>query len=340
VIPWCTKDIYLFILKIVKLFYYLDETNTKKSSSKDKAHRSKRHEDGRRSKNRTRHEDKAKDEAKENFKEKEKQKEKDQENKDDEFIKYLGERHERRRKKQVINEETTTISNSANEKENHLESSSLRKMNLFKEKQHKPESDQYIDPKKTEKPAKLDRQQFITHTNAFSAGSKSGDSSDLDENNPSNKVEDDIKVEVLRQHFKPEPEIVNKDCDFFKSIKNFQTAEFILTPAPQGQTVNCKVLCRRGIISEYQFLLEQANTANILLMKTHRKMATAKATHFIDIVNYNDAGLRASNEVSCAKVSSNMGRKKFKLNVDNNNFPLVESNILNVIFKSNSGEPR
>ena len=134
---------------------------------------------------------------------------------------------------------------------------------------------------------------------------------------------------------------VNQNSEFVKSILNFNTAEFVLTPPPQGTNVNCKILCRRGLINEYHFFLEQSDSPNILLLKTHKKMASAKASHFIDVINYNELGQRSTNEISCAKCSSNMARKKFKLNINNNSFPLVQpNNILNVLFRSNSGEPR
>jgi hypothetical protein len=211
----------------------------------------------------------------------------------------------------------------------------MRKMNSSKEKLHKPDKEEET------------KQKIISKLNAFSANSKSDNESDSDnnnDNNNNNNTENEVEVDVQRLGSAKQNESLikaNQNSEFVKLILNFNTAEFVLTPAPQGQTVNCKILCRRGLINEYHFFLEQSDTANILLLKTHKRMASAKASHFIDVINYNEFGQRSSNEISCAKCSSNMARKKFKLNIDTNNFPLVETNtILNVLFRSNSGEPR
>ena len=253
----------------------------------------------------------------------------EQEKKEDEFIKYLGERHERRRKNKYSNDET-------NNNQDNFENSSMRKMNSSKERLHKPDKEE-----------EETKQKIISKLNAFSANSKSDNESDSDNNNDNNNnntTENEVEVDFQRLGSAKQNESLikaNQNSEFVKLILNFNTAEFVLTPAPQGQTVNCKILCRRGLINEYHFFLEQSDTANILLLKTHKRMASAKASHFIDVINYNEFGQRSSNEISCAKCSSNMARKKFKLNIDTNNFPLVETNtILNVLFRSNSGEPR
>ena len=223
-----------------------------------------------------------------------------------------------------------------NNNQDNFENSSMRKMNSSKERLHKPDKEE-----------EETKQKIISKLNAFSANSKSDNESDSDnnnDNNNNNNTENEVEVDVQRLGSAKQNESLikaNQNTEFVKLILNFNTAEFVLTPAPQGQTVNCKILCRRGLINEYHFFLEQSDTANILLLKTHKRMASAKASHFIDVINYNEFGQRSSNEISCAKCSSNMARKKFKLNIDTNNFPLVETNtILNVLFRSNSGEPR
>ena len=274
------------------------------------------------------------------------QNEQEEEKKDEEFMKYLGERHERRRKKHIIEEQESTN----NTTEAHV---SLRRINSSKErlnqrgdeekngeyKLHKQSSQP--SPKQETKPErtrpKSDRNKFITKKNAFNESQDSD--SDKEDNNNHRNENDDIEVDIKKTNSKQEMR-VSPNSDFLKLIHNFNTMNFLLTPAPHGQTIMCKILCRRGLINEYHFFLEQLDNANILLLKTQRKMTTAKPSHFINIVNYNETGQRVLNEISCAKVSSNMARKKYKLNIDTNSFPSVESNILNVIFKSNSGEPR
>lgn len=271
---------------------------------REKSRRSKRGEDGKKhGKNRHKKEEKE-----------------DQAKKDEEFLKYIGERHERRRKKNTHEE------NQENRQETPV------RINSSKERLQAEENVDKITK------SKKDRLKFIMKTNAFGTHESKSDDSDSDNNIQNDK--DEIKVDIQKQINKQETIKVNQEFDYFKSIKNFNTIDFLLTPAPQGQTINCKILCRRGLISEYQFLLEQSDCANILLMKTQRKMTSAKASHLINIINYNESGQKITNEITCAKISSNMARKKFKLNVDNTAFPLIEANVLNVIFKSNSGEPR
>lgn len=43
---------------------------------------------------------------------------------------------------------------------------------------------------------------------------------------------------------------IDLDHEYFDSLKKRSIVDFLLTPAPQGQTVNCRIICRRGIFNE------------------------------------------------------------------------------------------
>lgn len=313
-----------------------NEQSKEKKSTKERGssgRRSKRGGSGEESKKNRHHRHKKSEQDKE-----------EEEKKDEEFLKYLGERHERRRKKHTTADEQINQDSNPN-KENASEAPvSLRRINSSKERlnhrgqEQEQNGDRKQLAKQENKPertkSKSDRTKFITKTNAFNESEDSDSDKDNKEDN-SNEVEVDIQKNNSKQELK-----LTQNSDYFKMILNFNTMNFLLTPAPHGQTIMCKILCRRGLINEYHFYLELADSANMLLLKTQRKMTSARPSHLINIVNYNDQGQKSVNEISCAKVSSNMARKKFKLVIDTSNFPSVESNILSVLFKSNSGEPR
>ena len=111
---------------------------------------------------------------------------------------------------------------------------------------------------------------------------------------------------------------------------------FILTPPPQGSTIRCKIICQKGIFNQYSFYLEDANRNDILLMKTHRLVTT----HVKQVITCVDREAYGSSEIQCAKIKSNISRKKFKLELENSVASKNQNEILNISFKSNISEPR
>lgn len=92
-----------------------------------------------------------------------------------------------------------------------------------------------------------------------------------------------------------------------------------------------------------QFYLEDYShgpKSNIeLLMKTHRKISTAKVNHMITACNYDEFWTKSSTEPTCGRITSNMSRKKFKLELQYNDL-MASSEILSVEYKQVVGEPR
>lgn len=221
---------------------------------------------------------------------------------------------------------------------------------------------------------------------------KSGVDNDSDDNEAGEEESNDVAVDVLRARgsaatSRTEAELNGRhlfndfNLDFFKLIRKTSMLNFILTPPPQGTIVRCKIICRKGIFNEYSFYLEDSQHNDILLMKTHRQMTTARAAHIITCLNttpnanvnmsgsYSSFALTdyyspsagsnqyiAGIELPCAKIKSNISRKKFKLELDTSvmaGSPLSPSSsmasprtmitngdLLNTLFKSSLSEPR
>lgn len=139
-------------------------------------------------------------------------------------------------------------------------------------------------------------------------------------------------------------EKINFDQDYFRPIKRCSTIQFLLTPAPHGKVINCKIRKGQGILSDLQFYLEDYNSYKKkntieMLMRTHRRMTTAKVYHLITACNYDEFWTKSATEPTCGRIVSNMSRKKFKLDLQYNDL-ITSKEILNVAYKSTVGEPR
>lgn len=154
--------------------------------------------------------------------------------------------------------------------------------------------------------------------------------------------ENDAKIEIEKTKSKEPANIQNTlvGMEYFKPIKAGDTLDFTLCPPPQGQLVHGKIICKKGIFNEYFFYLENYKNSNLYIMKATRKMTSAKVNYTIDTINYDQYGIASSTEVSCARIVSNMSRKKFKLNLSNNFVQFSNTEILNVSFKTKPGDPR
>ncbi len=91
-----------------------------------------------------------------------------------------------------------------------------------------------------------------------------------------------------------------------------------------------------------QFFLEDyshGSKQNIeLLMRTHCKILTAKVNHVITACNYDEFWTK-SDFFTCGRITSNMSRKKWKLELQYNDL-MSSSEILAVEYKQVVGEPR
>ena len=102
------------------------------------------------------------------------------------------------------------------------------------------------DPVESQEPKKSPKsQQFMTNSDAFSAlpptPVKSLKISESDS-------DDDAEVQVrTEKSLKTTVEKINYDMDYFKPIKRCSTIDFLLTPAPPGKVVNCRVRKGQGI---------------------------------------------------------------------------------------------
>ena len=154
--------------------------------------------------------------------------------------------------------------------------------------------------------------------------------------------ENDAKIEIEKTKAKESTIIQNLlvDMEYFEPIKAGDTLDFTLCPPPQGQLVHGKIICKKGIFNEYFFYLENFNKSDLYIMKASRKMTSAKVNYTIDTINYDQYGNALSTEVSCARIVSNMSRKKFKLNLSNNFVQFSNTEILNASFKTKPGDPR
>jgi hypothetical protein len=154
--------------------------------------------------------------------------------------------------------------------------------------------------------------------------------------------ENEVKVDVSQKQKTNNQQLISNsnnnmqiDDEFFKPLRTGSTIEFILTPPPQGQVLNCKVICRKGIFNEYLFYLEP----NLLIIKAHRRVASTKVYYVIDTINNYDENFYDKNK-NCAKIISNMARNKFFMKLNSQMYKVHNNNILNIIFKSRNGEPR
>ena len=201
-------------------------------------------------------------------------------------------------------------------------------------------------------------------------------------NDSDNENEEEVAVDVVRAGRTHRADSGVDRCaqlfndfqlDYFKLIRKTSMLNFILTPPPQGTIIRCKIICRKGIFNEYSFYLEDAQHNDILLMKTHRQMTTAKAAHIITCLNTATAAPPTANsfsltdfysasagssqyiagiELPCAKLKSNISRKKFKLELDTNVIGASSTSsssssssprntdLLSTLFKSSLSEPR
>ncbi|CAF0715598.1 unnamed protein product [Brachionus calyciflorus] len=166
---------------------------------------------------------------------------------------------------------------------------------------------------------------------------------------PDSESEDegDAKVSIEKQKSRSTPNNLLpgtnstlSNSEYFKSIKFGDTLDFTLTPPPQGQMIHGKIICKKGLFNEYYFYLENICNSDLFLMKASRKMTSAKSYYTIDTINYDQYGKASTTEISCARIVSNMSRKKFKLDLSTNFVQFNNTEILNIAFKTNVGDPR
>lgn len=101
-----------------------------------------------------------------------------------------------------------------------------------------------------------------------------------------------------------------------------------------------KIICKKGLFNEYFFYLENICNADLYIMKASRKVTSAKSYYTIDTINYDQYGVASTTEISCARIVSNMSRKKFKLDLSTNFVQFNNTEVLNIAFKTNVGDPR
>lgn len=131
--------------------------------------------------------------------------------------------------------------------------------------------------------------------------------------------------------------------DYFSPLLKSSTLDFVLNPAPQiDNIVHCKVVCHRGIFTDYSFYLDGIlnKGRDMLIMKATRRVTSTKSYYLISVVNYNQLGTQFLQPTPCARVISNISRSKFRLDLVN---ALAEkmpsSELLSVAFKSVEGVP-
>ena len=127
---------------------------------------------------------------------------------------------------------------------------------------------------------------------------------------------------------------------YYRPIFDSDTLTFILTPAPKDQMISCKIVCQKGIFTDFFFYIEKLGqeSTNLLLMRAIRKVSTAKPTFSIMPVNHTDAVCRSSH--TCARFSSNLKKRNFRLDLTNDHLQhLTNDKILDVTFETQPNEP-
>jgi hypothetical protein len=107
---------------------------------------------------------------------------------------------------------------------------------------------------------------------------------------------------------------------FFKKPLVETSFNFVLTPAPIGHTIHCKIVCRKSIFTEYLFYLEKGSNNgedDLLLMTTRRRMNTPKTCYSIDIIEHNNSKVIEDNKLKI--IQSNRRRVSVSVSDDNNN---------------------
>ena len=91
-----------------------------------------------------------------------------------------------------------------------------------------------------------------------------------------------------------------------KGSKN-SVVDFIQSISPADTKIRCKLIIDRGIFNEYTLYLENFNGADLILMTTKRKKASAKVTYQIVVIN----DLKENIKFGC--VESNLTRRSYEL---------------------------
>ena len=247
--------------------------------------------------------------------------------KEEDFMSYLDKRHERRRKK--LAENTKTNEDAGGEQPSQPKRSDSR---AGGERKRSASRSSKTNTSKQDKD-KEEKKQFMLKPDAFSENANVKEDSESDS--------DDVKVDIQKSN-QIKLEKINFSSEYFGPIKHGATIDFLLTPAPPGKVINCKIRKGKGILSDMQFYLEDNVGFNSLhlLMKTQRRMTTAKIYHFINAVNYDEFWEKSPHEPTCARIVSNMSRKKFKIDLQCSDLLLLNKDILNVEYKTKVGEPR
>ena len=162
---------------------------------------------------------------------------------------YLDKRHERRRKKLAENNKTNE--EPAVEQPTQLKRSDSRAGGERKRSASRTNS----KTNKDDDELKSDKKQFMLKTDAFSEGPAKEDSE---------SDSDDVKVDIQKSN-QMKLEKINFSSEYFRPIKHGATIDFLLTPAPPGTVINCKIRKGKGILSDMQFYLEDNVVADIPL---------------------------------------------------------------------------
>lgn len=227
---------------------------------------------------------------------------------------------------------------SKNEEEEFIES--LQR--LHRRRRQATEETPHLHVSQSENALKSEKKNSFVQTknNAFEyAKTESRDVSRAGSGDDENNNDEEVKVDIDRNQRKLDPATVLVSEKFFQPVLDGNTLEFALTPAPQGNIVNCIVTTRKGILSnEYFFYLENFNGEAFLIMRARRKAST-RSYFLIDIFNYGDTNEKNKpSETNAARIISNISRNKFKLDLFNTN--LASPELLVVSYKTNIGEPR
>lgn len=128
---------------------------------------------------------------------------------------------------------------------------------------------------------------------------------------------------------------------YFKPIFDGESLRFMLTPAPHDKTIQCKIVCERGLFTDFQFYMENLGEegSNLLIMRATRRLSSAKPSFSLSAVNHVDSSMRG--DPHCARLQSeNMSKRRFHLKLNNSYLGhLNNEEILDVQFTSFPNEP-
>ena len=118
---------------------------------------------------------------------------------------------------------------------------------------------------------------------------------------------------------------IDIDYTIFELLKENNSVNFILKPAPVGLVIKCHIYRKKGLYPEYRMCLQREDASLILILSAKKRKRTRTTCYGINSVSFEQNG-KMSVETPFAKIKSNLFGTQFTLYDSSNDTQSIDTN--------------